>query len=363
MTPRGLAVRLVIALKLATQAVGVRRRGDVYVDCSGEWRYPTFLLPALRGCRRSLVLEIAERDAVMAWGADGFRNFVLRSRIVPEGRAPTAPIVVAREPGSIAGHPRSLVRVSVDWFSAEASENTLLMPYFAHPALRRHRSEIAELAARGERPFRIGFAGTVGELYREKFAFPMLGRMDVVDALLASFADRAIVLGSHAELERLEGSHPIVLVTTPGQRHVPTQHPLAGREYIRFLGSCAFFLAAPGFRMPLSHNLIEAMSVGAVPILNYADWLRPPLQDGVDCLRFTTRDELAAVVERALALDEAKIARLRDGVRRYYADHLSVDSFARRLCPVLERSPTIVVNAERETVALWRERRQSETET
>ena len=135
---------------------------------------------------------------------------------------------------------------------------------------------------------------------------------------------------------------------------MPTTHVVSGRKYLAFLQSCAFFLAPPGFRMPVCHNLVEAMAVGAIPILGYAEWLDPPLEDGVDCLSFGTRAELVTAVERALAMRDDEVSRLRGGVATYYDEHLTVDSFARRLCPLLERSPTIVVNAERETVALWR---------
>jgi Glycosyl transferases group 1 len=356
MTPRGLAVRLVIRLKLATQAVGLRRRGDVYVDCTGDWRYPAFLLAALRRCG-DFVLEFPERDAVMAWGADGFRNFLLRSRIVSGSGAPTAPVIVAREASAIPGEPRSRVRVSVDWFSPDLQQRDLVMPYFVHPALNRYRAELEELALRAERRIRIGFAGTVGDLYREKLAFPVLGRMEVLETIAERFAEQAVVAATPPDPAGED--KPIVLVLSPGERHVPTRHPLVGRAYVRFLGSCAFFLAAPGFRMPLAHNVIEAIAAGAVPILNYAEWLRPPPRDGIECLRFSTLEELVDVVERALTMDSAEIAILRDGVRHYYAEHLSVDSFARRLRPVLAQSPTIVVNAERETVALWRERRRA----
>ena len=69
------AVRLVIRLKLAAQRLGVGRQADVYVGCAGEWRYPSFLLPALRlsGLRR---IEVRVEDAVLAWSADGRRNFL-----------------------------------------------------------------------------------------------------------------------------------------------------------------------------------------------------------------------------------------------------------------------------------------------
>ena len=149
---------------------------------------------------------------------------------------------------------------------------------------------------------------------------------------------------------------PIVLVAVRDPSDTIEKHVLAGRDYLAFLGSCSFFLAPPGYRMPLCHNLVEGMSVGAVPIVGYAEWLPVPLRDGVDCLAFRTVAELEHVLERALALDEAAIGRLRAGVAADYAEHLSIASFARRLRPALDEGRTIVVNSERETVELWSRR-------
>jgi hypothetical protein len=359
MSPRLLAVRLVIGLKRATEAVGLRRRADLYLDCVGDWRYPVFLLRALRRCGVGVV-EVPARHALAAWGADGFRNFVLRTRLVPAGDDPMAPIVVAREPGRVGGDARSRVHVSVDWFSSEARREGVVMPYFAHPDLQRHPTNADP--PRGQRPVRIGFAGTMDEqMYREKFDFPMPGRGDVLRTIVERFGSRVALVESKDALAAVDHvATSIVLVVVRKQADTTQKHILQGRAYLSFLGRCTFFLAPPGFRMPLCHNVVEAMSVGAIPILSYGDWLDPPLRDGVDSLAFSTLDGLEAAVERALVMGEDEIERLRSGVTDYYERHLSVESFARRLCPLLDSSPTIVVNAERETAALWRERRQAQ---
>jgi hypothetical protein len=355
MSPRLLAVRLVIGLKRAAERIGLRRRADVYVECAAEWRYPTFLLRALRRCDVG-VIEVPARHALSAWGADGFWNFLLRTRLVPTGAAPTAPVVIAREPDDVTGRIRSRVRVSVDWFSEDVRRDGLVMPYFAHPSLQ--RLDVSVDRSGSGRPVRIGFAGTLDEqIYRRKFDFPMPGRADVLDRLIERFEGRAALVRSREELGAVDpGATPIVLVLVRDPSDTTRKHVLGGGEYLSFLGRCSFFVAPPGFRMPLCHNLVEAMSVGAIPIVGYGAWLYPPLRDGFDSLQFSTLDELDSAIERALAADEKEIARLRDGVLSYYDEHLSVDSFARRLCPRLDESPTIVVNSERDTAALWRER-------
>src|SRR5205823_2507023 len=100
--------------------------------------------------------------------------------------------------------------------------------------------------------------------------------------------DKVSCVGTRAEFDALTGARPIVLVTVDDRSLRISKHVLQGLDYLRFIGACDFFLAPPGCAMPLSHNLIEAMSLGAIPILNYGDYLDPPLRDGVDCLAFST---------------------------------------------------------------------------
>ena len=351
------AVRLVIALKRAAQAIGIRpRSADVYVDCIGDWRYPTYLVHALRRCGVR-VLEVPQGDAIAAWGADGFRNFVFRTRFVSERDRATAPVVIARDPDLIAGERRSRVRVSVDWFSHDVPDGDMVMPYFPAEEYWDHESEVADLRL-ARRPFRIGFAGSTGdEVYTEHLSFPLLGRQDVLATVREHFSGRMAEIGSPAELESIDlSSTPIVFATARARRHMRTTHVLDTSEYLAFLGRCDFFLAPPGFMMPVCHNLTEAMALRSIPILNYAEWVRPPLEDGVSCISFSTPDDLVAAIERVLSMTDLEIEEIRSGVAAYSDEHLSVDGFARRLCPVLDSSPTIVVNAEKDTVARWRER-------
>jgi hypothetical protein len=357
MSPRLLAVRLVIGLKRAAERIGLRRRADVYLECVGEWRYPAFLLRALRHCDVGVV-EVPARYALSAWGADGLWNFLLRTRLVPATADPTAPVVIAREPDDVRGRIRSRVRISVDWFSEDARRDGLVMPYFAHPNLQ--RLDPSAERSRGQRPVRIGFAGTLDEqIYRRKFDFPLPGRVDVLQRVVEQFESRVAVAESPEALAAVDpAATRIVLVLVRDPSDTTQKHVLEGADYLSFLGRSSFFLAPPGFRMPLCHNLVEAMSVGAIPILGYGAWLHPPLRDGVDSVQFSTLEELDSAIEHALAANEDEIHRLRSGVLAYYDAHLSVESFARQLCPRLDESPTIVVNSERDTAALWRERAQ-----
>jgi len=67
----------------------------------------------------------------------------------------------------------------------------------------------------------------------------------------------------------------------------------------------------------VSHNLIEAMFCGAIPITNGGAFMAEALADGVNCLAFENEEGLVAAVERALAMNDCEVARMRKAVRDY----------------------------------------------
>jgi hypothetical protein len=69
------------------------------------------------------------------------------------------------------------------------------------------------------------------------------------------------------------------------------------------------------------------MSVGTVPILNYADYVYPPLQDGKNCLTFSTKEELVEKVREALSMSEKDFTKMHSNVLEFYECHLKPSSF------------------------------------
>src|SRR6266699_629168 len=130
-----LVLQLFIGMKLVLQVTGLGRQADIYVGFARGWRYPPFLLQALRRCG-SPVLEVPSSDVGVMLREDGLWNVLLRTRILRVGAAPTAPVVVASDPDTIAPSCRSPVRLSIDWFSPDARADGIVMPYFPHPSLR-----------------------------------------------------------------------------------------------------------------------------------------------------------------------------------------------------------------------------------
>lgn len=97
-------------------------------------------------------------------------------------------------------------------------------------------------------------------------------------------------------------------------------------ETINWLGTIAtghFFLACPGVRYPMSHNLIEAMAVGSIPITQYPEMFFPALEHGKNCLVFNNEAELLEMIHFAVSMSETRRAELRKAAQDYYDTYLS----------------------------------------
>jgi len=75
--------------------------------------------------------------------------------------------------------------------------------------------------------------------------------------------------------------------------------------------------------MPLCHNLIEALAMGAIPILQYPQYMTPPLTDNVNCLRYQDAEDLIKVINTALQLSLADKRKLSDNAKNYYLNSAS----------------------------------------
>ncbi len=236
----------------------------------------------------------------------------------------------------------------------------LRMPYFMHPSiyhrgLHKRRSPSTALdsrlstldsAAKQRRRFRIGFFGTHDrEFYTQHYHFPGMNRCEILEVFLKKFGTRAKALrGFPRDWDFCEIA--ISIDSRGGDRKGKSF--LSQEHYFEALRECDFVLSPPGWCMPLSHNLIEAMFCGAIPITNGGAFMTEPLRDGETCLEFEDAEDFVSVIERALAMDEREVGRMRSSVRNYYERFLNPKAFAEEL----RRSDCrrVFVNAEENSV-------------
>jgi hypothetical protein len=219
-------------------------------------------------------------------------------------------------------------------------ENEIAFPVFVHPQITTSVELPFVYAVEEARAARIFFGGNteVGKYDKDviRKVYEMLTRREMLDVVGAAApacrpADSAQWLGS-------KDFHPFVLCET--------QHCKIPRQrWLDALAKTDFFLACPGVGMPLCHNLIEAMSAGAIPILQYGDYLPQPLEHGVNCLVFRDSESLREITAAVLAMSPEQILGLRENVRAYHAEFLAPGRFAQRLFSSPDR--TLLLNAYR----------------
>ncbi|MDC1505583.1 hypothetical protein N8475_10385, partial [Winogradskyella sp.] len=122
--------------------------------------------------------------------------------------------------------------------------------------------------------------------------------------------------------------------------------PIYPHEWLEKLSNTSFFIALPGTTIPFCHNIIEAMSIGVIPILSlpYANHMPQGLKDGINCLIYESEKNLIQKIKYARSLHEKKIFVMRKEVKKYYKDVLDFKGFGQLL---IDKQPKqIYANAE-----------------
>ena len=118
-------------------------------------------------------------------------------------------------------------------------------------------------------------------------------RAEVVATLRAS--DRFHeVLGADGLSDLHRVGRPILV--DAARARIPTS------RWLPTIAATDFLVCAPGMAMPMSHNIIEALGVGTIPLTNYPEWFLPALENGVNCLVFRDTDDLIERVDEILRM-------------------------------------------------------------
>lgn len=202
-----------------------------------------------------------------------------------------------------------------------------VMPYPMH-----HRSiesmQHSNLAQIRDTSQRRGvfFAGRIKDSYKRNAVqnqFGVIDRVQAVETLREALSDRVFPTRDAIKTTQT-GGVPIVLQDSRLNSIDPSQ-------WLPTLASFDFFLCCPGASQPMCHNAVEAMSVGTIPLLEYANRFTPNLQDGVNAVCFSGREGLLESVHRIDRMSPQEISELRQGVIRYFEEHLRGEQFLAKL--------------------------------
>lgn len=124
------------------------------------------------------------------------------------------------------------------------------------------------------------------------------------------------------------------------------------KDWLGILSSFGFFIATPGMIMPQCHNIIEAMAMGVVPILQFPDAFHPKLQHEVNCIVFNELEELPDIINELLIMDKWQKRKMSQNILEYYIQHISPVSFRKKLneskCSRIE----LFINAEEKSLII-----------
>ena len=118
-------------------------------------------------------------------------------------------------------------------------------------------------------------------------------------------------------------------------------------QWLETLALADFYFACPGVEMPLCHNLIESLAAGAIPILEYPQYMDPPLTDGTNCLVYNDEISLAAILQQALTMSKNDVQAMRLAAQEYYKTYLQPGKFAQQLINVKPKQIDLFLNAYR----------------
>jgi hypothetical protein len=211
-----------------------------------------------------------------------------------------------------------------------------------------HAPPVTSYPPQRRRRFRLGFFGTHDrEFYTKHYHFPGMNRCEILEVFLQNFGERITHLrGFPRDWEPCE-----IAVSIDGRGGDRQGKSFLSQDhYFEALRECDFVLSPPGICMPISHNLIEAMFCGAVPITNAGAFMAEPLSDGETCLEFKDVEGLVSVIKRVLAMDEGELAQMRNSVRDYYNRFLDSKAILENL--IHTNDLKIIVNAEEKSVPM-----------
>ncbi|NDC77187.1 MAG: hypothetical protein EBZ67_04855 [Chitinophagia bacterium] len=227
----------------------------------------------------------------------------------------------------------SLMDVDLRYFESPRTESPYHhLPYFAHPLLS-DRIPMAPTTHPRKRVFMYGQPDIHFDKASIEGRFGLMARSEVYRRLLGFDLPRFLPADFGELMQWLKdpSADARVLCLIDSRRfRVPLEY------WMEVLSNFDFFIATPGFYMPQSHNLMEAMATGTVPVLQYHDDLRPRLRPGVDCVGFGDSGNLEEAIRAVLEMDEAEVERLRAGIIEYFSEHVDPSTVVEKLVKAAE---------------------------
>lgn len=232
------------------------------------------------------------------------------------------------------GFPEHLIHLKYGYNILEGESYDCIAPYPMHPKQYKLLLDISfrKELEKSKRTMRISFSGKARErMYadvRVKTFFNVMSRLEVLRCIVDQYPESTRYLKTGSDKLILE---EILTSNDETKAIIISEVKTEEKDWLKFLWKSQFFICPPGARMPWSHNCVEAMSAGAIPILEYGSLFHPALEHGKNCLAYSNHDGLTTVIKMALEMNPADIGVLRKNVFDYYDQYLSGDAISGRI--------------------------------
>jgi hypothetical protein len=244
------------------------------------------------------------------------------------------------------GVPDHVIMLNYGYHILDSGSFDCIAPYPMHPNQYKLYLDpvFNDELRKSRRTMRISFSGKARQLMyadiRVKTFFNVMSRLEVLRFIVDQYPERVTHLKSHADKQIL---NHVLNSDDETNDIIISEVKTKEKDWLRFLWKSHFFVCPPGARMPWSHNCVEAMSAGAIPILEYSSLFHPSLEHGKNCLCYTNYDELKSAIDRALEMEPGEIETMRKNVFDYYDRYLSGESITKRINN-FQRSSTQLLN-------------------
>ena len=219
------------------------------------------------------------------------------------------------------------IYINYNYFSSKESKKAYRVPLSFHPEnlLGEYLETSLIDSNKSPRNVKLFFIGNLtSEFYQNiqlKKSFDVMSRMEAISVICENF-DYAKLLVPNSIKQLYKGfTDKMEIILCDGKAN-----PVWNKAYFKLLEQTNFFLASSGVIMPHSHNVIEAMAAGCIPLIEYGDWFTPPLEHNVNAIVFDGSEDLVNKIKYILMLTEIDIVKLRQGVLDYYENNLTSKS-------------------------------------
>ncbi|WP_312075179.1 hypothetical protein [Chryseobacterium sp.] len=237
-----------------------------------------------------------------------------------------------------------------DYFENDNKTNkSFYVPMSFHPYMyyfQHWNIPVEEPAQRHHTVFCYGNFDKNAYLEIRKTGFKVASRTEILEFLKENPNFISVKSSSEIENKSVELSGKLVFA-------MRENYQIDMKDIRPLLSKFNFYLCCPGVVMPLCHNVVEAMSVGTIPIIEkeYAEVMYPNLEHLKNAIIFNDLKELEELLQNIIfKISQEEISEMRENSLIYYKEFLTPEGMIKNLNKNISEGRKIYLQAEHRSV-------------